>query len=540
VSRRSIKLVLGVVAAAALAVGGLFALQGDEGFTAAPGSNGPAADLGSSAPAASDRKNPNIVVISTDDQTLESFTRETMPKTHELLVDEGTTFTDSIVVTPVCCPSRATYLTGQYGHNHGILTNNPGYPDLRRKDSVLPAWMQQAGYRTVHVGKYLNNWSETKHPERPAPGWDDWRTELNPHGYYNYPMGINGEVVEFGEEDSDYLSTVLTDESVGAIETYVPDRRPLFLTTDYFAPHNARGRKDPRCRAAPIPAPEDEELFEDEALPRPKAFNERNVRDKPSFIQALPRLNKPQRRKLEKRYTCALASLRGVDRGVEAIYEALEAEGELENTVFIFWSDNGYFNGEHRLANKKQLHYEEGLRIPLVVRVGSEVEGARTLRSRVGRPVANIDLAPTILDYAGGDACRGSRCRAMDGLSFRGLIDDGRSQIGKRRPLLVEFENKPRSGFTCAYEGVRVPGAFYVEHVSIPDPDTNDCRRASEREYYDLDSDPHQLNNALPPRGKVRLNREQRRLRRKLNRLRDCRGVRGRDPKPGGGRSFCG
>ena len=505
----------------------------------ARGSHGPAPDLAQGRPLPPEADRPNIVVVSTDDQTLASFNRRTMPRATELLRDEGTSFSDAIVVTPVCCPSRATYLTGQYGHNHGILSNNPGYVDLRRKGSTLPVWLQQAGYRTAHVGKYLNRYSEVESPEDAPSGWDDWRTGLTPQGYYDYPLGINGEVVEFGAEDEDYLGRVVSEEAVDVIDTYTPDSRPLFLTVDYFAPHNGRGRGDSRCRKAPVADPEDQALFEDARLPRPPSFNERDVSDKPSFIRRLDRLARPALRKLERRYTCVLASLRSVDRGVEAIYDALAKQGELENTVFIFWSDNGYFDGEHRLANKKQLQYEEGLRIPLAVRVGSEVEDGRKLRRRVTLPVANIDLAPTILDYAGGESCRESRCRAMDGLSMRPAIRRERGEIRAGRSLLIEFENKPKSSFTCAYQGVRARGWVYIEHTSIPDPRTKECQPSSESELYDLRADPYQL-QSLAARPGTRRGGIAGRLGRTLRRLRDCRGIRGRDPAPGGGRTFCG
>lgn len=511
-----------------------------EGRTAkAPGSNGPPPEL-SDASRPSGFGRPNIVVISADDQTLSSFDRQVMPETFAKLVDEGTTLKNAIAVTPVCCPSRASFLTGQYGHNHGILTNNPGYVDLRRKGSTLPVWLTGAGYRTIHVGKYLNKYSEVDQPERPPPGWDDWRTGLTPQGYYDYTLGINGELVQFGSDDDDYLGRVLTGEAVGAIRAYAPSRRPFFLNVDYFAPHNGRGRGDPHCRKAPVPDPADQDLFEDVRLPRPPSYNERDLSDKPSFIRRLDRITRPQRKKLEQRYRCSLASLRSIDRGVGQIYDALAEQGELESTVIVNWSDNGYFDGEHRLANKKQLQYEEGIRIPIALRVGSEVERGGRLRRRVSRPTANIDLAPTILDYAGGEPCRDGRCRAIDGLSVRGLIRGGRSEIGRARPLLIEFENKPKSSFTCEYQGVRVPGSVYIEHTSIPDPKSNRCRPAQETELYDLAADPYQLDNLSPPAPGTAAAAKEAQLRRTLARLRDCRGIAGRDPAPGGGRSFCG
>ena len=537
-SLRATIALLGTAAALAGAIA-LVRAPGEEQTDTGAVSNGPPPQL-SDASRPFVRGRPNIVVISADDQTLSSFNRRVMPETYARLVDEGTTLSNAIAVTPVCCPSRASFLTGQYGHNHGILTNNPGYVDLRRKGSTLPVWLTAAGYRTIHVGKYLNKYSEVPNPESPPPGWDDWRTGLRPQGYYDYTLGINGEVVEFGSDDDDYLGRVLTEEAVGAIRAYAPSPRPFFLNVDYFAPHNGRGRGDPRCRKAPVPDPADLDLFTDVPLPRPPSYNERDVSDKPSFIRRLDRITRSQQRKLEQRYRCSLASLRSVDRGVGEIYEALADQGELENSVIVYWSDNGYFDGEHRLANKKQLQYEEGIRIPIALRVGSEVERAGRLRRQVNRPTANIDLAPTILDYAGGEPCRDGRCRAMDGLSFRGLIRGARSEIGPARPLLIEFENKPKSGFTCEYQGVRVPGSVYIEHTSIPDPRSNRCRPAEETELYDLAADPYQLDNLSPPAAGTEAAARQAELRRALAKLRDCRGIAGRDPAPGDGRSFCG
>ena len=531
---------IAALAALAAVVVAVLLLSGGDSVDAAPGSNGPAPDLSGSSRPASDRRHPNIVVITADDQTLAAFNRRTMPQTEKLLVDQGTTFSDAIVVTPVCCPSRATYLTGQYGHNHGILTNNPGYIDLRRKTNTLPVWLQQAGYRTIHIGKYLNHYSEVKNPESPPPGWDDWRSGLTPYGYYDYPLGINGEVVDFGNDDDDYLGRVLNEEAVGAIHTYAPDRRPFFLTLDHFAPHNGRGRGDKRCRRAPIPDPADQDLFENTPLPRTPAYNERDVSDKPRFIQRLDRITKPVHTKLEKRYQCTLASLRSIDRGVRAIYDALKEEGELENTIIVYWSDNGFFDGEHRLADKKQLQYEEGIKIPLVFRVGSEVAGGRAAPRRIAEQVGNIDLAPTLIDYAGGKSCNGGHCRPMDGLSLRRGLSGRPDAMTSDRPLLIEFENKPKSNFTCAYQGVRTANAIYVEHISVPNPITKRCHPGHETELYDLDADPFQLENLSPPKPGTAAARQQAHLKRVLDRLRDCRGIRGRDPKPGGGRSFCG
>ena len=153
---------------------------------------------------------PNIIVIQTDDQNPASLTPQTMPNVLRDIAGKGTTFTDYIDSGPLCCPSRAVLLTGQYGHNNGVMWNNPAYADLRQKDNTLPVWLQQAGYVTAHVGKYLNLYGlATGHPNQVAPGWDQWDTVLEPVGgphplaptpYYNYVLRVNGDAVQYGSD----------------------------------------------------------------------------------------------------------------------------------------------------------------------------------------------------------------------------------------------------------------------------------------------------------------------------------------------------
>ena len=134
---------------------------------------------------------PNIVVITTDDQTLASYRPDTMPNVTRKIAAKGTTFTNAIVTTPLCCPSRATWLTGQYAHNHGVTSNRLAYVALREKGNTLPVWLDRAGYKTVHVGKYLNGYeavsqARTGAPTEVAPGWDHWYTTLGSTRYYSY------------------------------------------------------------------------------------------------------------------------------------------------------------------------------------------------------------------------------------------------------------------------------------------------------------------------------------------------------------------
>jgi N-acetylglucosamine-6-sulfatase len=490
---------------------------------------------------AAESNRPNIILIRTDDQALDEFRARTMPKTMRLLARQGTTFTDSIVTTPLCCPSRAAVLTGQYGHNNGVLSNRPGYPALKDKGNTLPVWLHRAGYRTAHVGKYLNRYSETApQPTDVAPGWDEWDTALSDEGprYYDYSLSRNGRRVSYGKRARDHVTRVLDHAAVKMIRAYTPRKRPLYLQLDQRAPHMSTGPTRERCnRALPQPDPRDIDRFAHRHLPRPPSFNELNVTDKPSFIRDRPRLDRDAIRRMRRTYQCALASLREVDRGTAAIYKALKHTGELGRTVIIFTSDNGFYFGEHRLRTGKAPPYEESIRVPLVIRIPIAYRNGAARTPKISEPVANVDLAPTILRLAGAQPCRSkAHCRTMDGRSLLGLLRGNTSGWPDDRGLLLEL-NQSGGGNAgiCTYQGVRVGDRIYTEYSSIADQTTGTCQPDSERELYELGSDPHELNNlADTPAHAV----EQAQLSNRLDQLRDCAGIAGRDQHVDG-RPFC-
>jgi N-acetylglucosamine-6-sulfatase len=484
---------------------------------------------------------PNIILIRTDDQTLKQLNVDTMPKTMRLLAGQGTTFTDSIVTTPLCCPSRAAVLTGQYGHNNGVLSNNPGYPALKQKGNTLPVWLHRAGYRTAHVGKYLNHYSETaRHPTDVAPGWDQWVTALDEEGprYYDYSLSDNGRLVRYGQHDRDYVTRVLNRAAVRLIGAYTPGKRPLYLQLDQRAPHKSTGPSRGRCKhSLPQPDPRDIRRFAQLPLPTPPSFNEADVSDKPSFIRDRPQLDQAAIDRMRLTYQCALASLREVDRGTAAIYRALKSTGELGRSVIIFTSDNGFYYGEHRLRTGKAPPYEESIRVPLVIRIPSKYRrGARRI-PKISEPVANLDLAPTILRLAHADPCRSNRrCRTMDGRSLLALLSGDTTRWPDDRGLLVELnQHAGRSAGVCTYQGVRAGDQIFTEYSEITDQATGACEPASERELYELGSDPYELDNlADTPAHRV----EQLQLSNRLDQLRDCAGIAGRDHHVNG-RPFC-
>jgi len=481
-------------------------------------------------------KQPNVVMVVTDDQRLDDFDARSMPATKRLVADEGTVFTDTIITTPTCCPSRASMLTGQYGHNNGVTANAPGYRSLENPESTLPVWLQEAGYQTAHLGKYLNGYAGVADPDTEvAPGWDQWYTMMTPRQYYGFSLAVNGKQERYGNKDADYLTRVLNKQATRLVKRFAPKDDPFYIQLDQFAPHTESGKSaaNVRCKGGTVPDPRDSELFDDEKPPKSPNWNEKDVTDKPSFIRDRDRLDAKGKRQSAKRRGCRLASVRGVDRGVKKIVKTLKKEGELDETVIIFVSDNGYFLGEHRIGVNKTFPYEEAIHVPLAIKAPPEVLG-RTQPAKSKRLVSNIDLAPTILELAGAEPCAGGSCRTMDGHSLVGALKGGNGGIPADRSLVLEY-GRPRDkdGLLCQYAGIRDLSRTYVEYTGLAA--NGGCEEIDEGELYDLGSDPFQLDNLFRADGP---NGVQKQMADKLDELRDCSGIAGRDPKPAGG-SHC-
>jgi len=415
----------------------------------------PAAASAGSAPA-----RPNVVVIMTDDQTVESL--RVMPNVQSLLAARGTTFRNNFATYPLCCPSRATFLTGQYPHNHGVLSNQPPTGGFTKLDgsSTLPVWLQGAGYQTGHIGKYLNGYGRDN-PTLVPPGWTEWYGSTDPSTYrmYGYQLNENGVLRTFGTDPASYQTDVYAAKAVDFIARRAPGEAPFFLSVAPLAPHSEGGQGQNADRN-PRPAPRHIGRFQNEAVPRPPSFDEEDVSDKPAFVRRMRRLDGAALAGIEKRYRSRLESLLAVDDMVAGVVGALEASGELANTMIVFTSDNGFFGGEHRIRTGKVQHYEESTRVPLVIRGPGIPEGQ--VRDQLA---GNIDLAPTIVDAAG--ATPG---RVLDGRSLRPLAADPDREAG--RDLLFE---------TQTYAAIRTPRYKYVEY------------NTGEKELYDLVADPFEL-----------------------------------------------
>lgn len=386
---------------------------------------------------------PDIMVVMVDDLDVPSFraalapgcTTEggpCMPRLRQLLLGGATLFTESFASQPLCCPSRSTYLTGQYPHNHGVLRNSgPAGGFLRfyqeNPSSSLPVWLSPR-YRTAHIGKYLNGYA---YPHARPEGWDEWHGLVDPSTYcmYDYTISHNGRPRFYPAAPQNYQTDVLARLAVRFIRGHDQsgDPRPFLLSVAPLAPH-----LESLCYGGGVrPAPRHVGSV---VLPLPTegcSFNEADMNDKPEWMRALP-LQDPQ--ELQRLYRQRLASLRAVDDLIGAVLAALQETGRLGNTAFLFTSDNGYLLGQHRWKTKV-LVYEESIRMPLVARVPG-VAGPPV----VSEIVLNNDLAPTILALAGASPDPG---HVMDGRSLIPLLDGTATRWRTR--FLVDFP-PPSSG----------------------------------------------------------------------------------------------
>lgn len=466
---------------------------------------------GSAEPAAAQEEPPpNVVVVMTDDQDAASV--RVMEAVRRRIADRGTSFTNAYATTPLCCPSRATFLTGEYAHNHGVLDNggtDGGYEAFADADTALPVELNAAGYRTALIGKYLNGYGARKPV---PPGWDVWRAGVTRSTRsYDYDlMDEHGVLTHYGSAPSDYRTDVYADEAVSFIRESGRLGRPFFLTVTTGAPH---GEKAPGTNLPPKPAPRHEGVFETEPVPKPPSYNEADVSDKPAFVRQTPLLTTEQQGVLREHYQGRLGSLLAVDDLVERLVRTLRDLGELSDTVVLFTSDNGYMLGEHRLLHKRWL-YEESARVPLVIRGPGFPEGGR--RRQV---VANIDLAPTILDLVDADPLG-----SVDGISLLPLAADPTAEA--ERALLLENFSEARGGsqavVTRRADGKSTYRKFmYAEHAG------------GARELYDLAIDPFQLESRHRTKVYPEYADRQAELAALLAALRDCAGETCRTPTPG-------
>ena len=397
---------------------------------------------------------PDVVLIVSDDQRFDTLWA--MPILTERLADRGVTFPDAFVTNPLCCPSRASILTGNDSHTHLVYRQAPPFGRFEWFDdrSTLATWLHDAGYRTGLFGKYLDGYQHAAVTGYVPPGWDRWVAFVH-SAQVDYSLTIDGELRSYGHGPSDHATEVLADQVVSFIRG---SSGRLFVEFAPSVPH-----------APAIPSPGDEDAFGDLEPARPPSFDEADVSDKPAWVRALPRLTPERISAIDAFRRDQYRSLLGLDRALGRILDALQETGRLDNTLIVFTSDNGILHGEHRWT-KKEAPYEEAIRVPLVMRwdaagwgSGAEMPGTLAL---------NIDLAPTIADAVG---------VAHPPTEGRSLLPVLGGDLSWRSDFLVEhLEGTNPIPTYCA---VRSERWMYVRYTT------------GEEELYDLRSDPYELEN---------------------------------------------
>lgn len=493
---------------------------------------------------------PNVVFVLTDDQDWTLGSMDTMNRTMSLLGGSGVIFDNHFVSTPICCPSRAEIITGRHMHNTKVTGNACGgvnFKDNQEKLNVAHYAKTIGNYTTFYAGKYLNNYGSgtTGGVAYIPPGWDQWYGLVGNSKYYGYTVSNNGIAEKHGHDYySDYFTDYLANKSVEFIRKVGGGPQPFFVMLG-----------TPSCHIPDDYAPWTEQLFNTSKAPRTGNWNLAPQPNKHPMMQGIQPMavgNPAVDKKTDvfgsdwvavKR----LRTLQSVDVMVERLVDAVTETGELENTYFLYSSDNGYHLGQFGLGYDKRQPYEEDIRVPLLARGPGLTAGSRS-----SLPVMNVDLAPTILDMMGIDAT--IEAPQMDGRSWLPVVTG--STLPQRTELLIEYngpvmENErssismesarsldqlevdvdPDTGlefdmfadsgneqckwfskestsacdpgtntYACvrSIKSTRVPGevnSLYCEFTKVSDAQNSDVNGGNYIEYYDLDADPWQLNN---------------------------------------------
>ena len=482
-------------------------------------------------------KKPNVLVIMADDMSYDNL--KFMPKTASFFKKNGTSFTSNYVTYPLCCPARATFLTGQLAHNHGVdsVFSPDNFLGWKTKNNNMAAWLQKAGYRTGMSGKYLNGYGELNQTEIPK-GWDDWQASIDETTIdaFNVRYNRNGKIVNVGDPnwisttfgfsqvvgqneliqdypglitqlnrfffsrpqtwsfgttvDANYTTSVEATQARKFMAASAKTKKPWF---EYYTPpsqhrediaEQANFGKDiginPRIPSRYV------KRVENLTLPRPKSFAEQNTSDKRAALQepAMPNTEgdtcvlKQCILKLTHYYQGRAGASMALDDEVGKMIGQLKKAGQLSNTLIVFTSDNGWLMGQHNINGNKYLPYEESIHVPLMM-AGPGVPKGKTNNALV----ANVDLSPTIVKASGAKAMR-----ATDGMSLFPVMSNpskGRSAVPLEatRKLFVKPGAFPNPE-DVPYYGVRTKKWMYAKYID-----------AGDQELYDMIADPAQMNN---------------------------------------------
>ncbi len=464
------------------------------------------------------RPAPNVILIQTDDMARSQLRAKirsgghwvpAMPNLLSQVARNGVELSRYYSSHPLCGPSRASLLSGRATHNHGMRINAApyGYPVWRGGESYgenLPVWLQRGGYRTAHIGKYMNGYGLDPKNEVP-PGWERWVTPTGDSGsgYYGISLNVDGRVTEpissWGRQDRPgcrpvfytlpracrHSTDVYTGFALKEIGQAAADRRPFYMQLDYNAPHD-----DGRLKPGPTPPARFRSLVR-RVKPLPRLTNRPLTGAPPWYIRRQAPLTGAMKAEIRARHAAEVVGLHAVDEGVGRILAKLRRLGLMRNTYVLFVSDNGMFHGEHRIAYGKYLPHEPATRQPFLARGPGIPHGRRSASSG-----SNLDLAQTVMAM--------TRVRAGRDTDGRSLLGDlRRPRRISRVPVLLEgFNGRSPSQpepFLDGNGGQKPNQALVLEYTGLVAGRWKYVRYGyGDEELYDLERDPGEERNLAP------------------------------------------
>lgn len=443
--------------------------------------------------AAEPTQRPNMIVVLVDDLRWDELgcTGHPFAQTPHIdrIANEGARFRNAFCTTPLCSPSRACFLTGLHMHHHGIL-DNTNRSEQSHQLKTFPQALQKAGYETAYVGKWHMGNDDTA-----RPGFDYWVSMKGQGTSFDPQLNVNGQQVK----GKGHTTDVLNEHALAFVRR--EHKKPFCLYIAHKALHPELTQRDDGSITDPnasrfVPAERHEKLYANEPVPRRlNALDD--VSDKPALsrkVAGVPPLA-PGTETSDETIRDRQRMLAAVDDGVGMLLEELEKSGESENTVFVFTSDHGYWYGEHHLSVERRLAYEEGIRIPLLIRYPQLVK-AGTL---VDPTVLSIDLAPTLLELGKAKAPGKLDGRSLVPLLAGEVPSDWRTSFLIQYTSDTVFARLDRMG----YQAIRTPEWKYIRYNKLDGMD----------ELYHLQSDPYEMDNIIgQPNGQAALPKLQQQL----------------------------
>ncbi|MEO8422449.1 MAG: sulfatase [Actinomycetota bacterium] len=388
---------------------------------------------------------PNVLIVLLDDMR-DQGTLDVMPETRRIFQDGGVVYANAFDSTPLCCPARGSLWSGQYSHNHGVLTNkDPAAESRYDQTKTLQYYLSQAGYMNALVGKYWNDWPRTT----PPPYFQKFTMMAG--GYNNATFNVDGVQKQLPGYSTDVMGNV----SVGYLQSFeANDAQPWFL---YIATHAPHENYTPSSKYANAAVP---------AWQRNASVLETDLSDKPQPVRTVAKpLDEVERIRAQQ-----LRTLMSVDDVVSKVFAEMDRLGE-QDTLALFLSDNGFFWGEHGGLTDKRMPYTEDVSIPLLARWPGHIAPG-TVESKM---VAQIDIEPTILSTLGI-----TPSHVIDGASLFGT--------GARQYMFLEYTRSTDIPAVRSWAAILTPAYEYAEWF-------NDDGSLYFREYYNLVNDPLQLTN---------------------------------------------